>query len=269
MAELTLVAVQSCSEPEIINNLVWFSQQLAQLPTTRPMLVALPECFAAFGKSSDLPYRETDGQGPVQDWLAEQAQLHQIWLLAGSLSIWGEGGRHYAASLLYNPQGLRQARYDKRHLFDVDIADNTGCYRESDTTLSGENLVVATVAGFKVGLSICYDLRFPEHFRAMAAQGLDVILVPAAFTALTGEAHWQPLLQARAIENQCYVLAANQSGHHLNGRHTWGHSMILDPWGQVTSVLDEQLGMIHHTISNARLTEVRAAIPALNHRRPF
>ena len=264
--QLTLVAIQSCSGVAPEPNLVWFTQQLKQLPSQRPMLVVLPECFAAFGAEQGSTYQEEDGAGLVQDWLAEQAKRHGIWLLGGSLAIQGVKQKYHAASLLYGPSGQRAARYDKRHLFDVDLADTTGSYRESDVTLPGQEIQVVEVEGFQVGLCICYDLRFPEHFRAMAKQGLDLILVPAAFTALTGKAHWQPLLQARAIENQCYVVAANQASHHENGRDTWGHSMILDPWGQVTGVLELQLGMIHHQMTKARLQEVRAAIPALKHR---
>lgn len=266
MDKLNLVAIQSCSGTSVQGNLTWFTEQLKSLPQERPLLVVLPECFAAFGSEDGRGHWERAGEGEVQHWLSEQSKLHGIWLLGGSMAIRGESGKSYAASLLYGPQGQCIARYDKRHLFDVDIPDSTGCYRESDHTLPGQNLTVVNLEGFQVGLSVCYDLRFPEHFRAMAELGLDLILVPAAFTAVTGKAHWQPLLQARAIENQCYLVAANQAGQHLNGRETWGHSMILDPWGQVTSTMEQQLGMIHHQMSRARLNEVRAAIPALNHR---
>lgn len=265
--KLTLVAIQCCSGYSPEQNLAWFESQLAELPASRPMLVALPECFAAFGSEQGSAYQEVEHQGLVQSWLSAQAKRHGIWLLGGSLAIQGPGNKYYAASLLYGPEGERVTRYNKRHLFDVDIADTTGSYRESDFTLPGEAIQIVEVAGFRVGLCVCYDLRFPEHFRTMAERGLDLILVPAAFTALTGAAHWLPLLQARAIENQCYLLAANQAGHHENGRETWGHSMILDPWGQVTGALELQLGMIHHNMTRARLNEVRAAIPALNHRR--
>lgn len=266
---LTLVAIQSCSGFSPEQNLSWFEAQLARLPASRPMLVLLPECFAAFGSETGGAYREVDGKGPVQAWLAQQAQRWNIWLVGGSLALCEQAGatKYFAACLVYGPNGQRIARYNKRHLFDVDIADSTGSYRESNFTSAGDSVQVVEIAGFQVGLSICYDLRFPEHFRAMAALGLDLILLPAAFTALTGAAHWQPLLQARAIENQCYLLAANQAGRHDNGRQTWGHSMIIDPWGEVTSALEQQLGMIHQLISKARLHEVRAAIPALQHRR--
>ncbi len=266
-SSLNVVVIQCCSGYEVADNLHGLAQQLTQLPQTRPLLVVLPECFAAFGSEKSEPYRETVGDGQVQSWLAEQASQHGIWLLGGSLPLCHPSGKHVAASLLFNPKGVLQARYDKRHLFDVDIADQTGAYRESDTTYPGEQVVVTDVAGFRVGLAICYDLRFPEHFRAMASLGLDLILLPAAFTYLTGEAHWLPLLQARAIENQCYLAAANQAGHHPNGRHTWGHSLIIDPWGQVTGQLEWQLGMMSHQLSRSRLDEVRAAIPALQHRR--
>ncbi|MCM2678600.1 carbon-nitrogen hydrolase family protein [Echinimonas agarilytica] len=262
--QLDVVAIQSCSGFSIEHNLAWYESQFEQLPRIRPLVVVMPECFAVFGAPTGQPYREQSGKGHVQDWLAKMAKLHELWLIGGSLPIAEDDKKHYQACLVYGPSGMQAARYDKRHLFDVNISDSTGSYRESDTTYPGQSSVTVTIEGFKVGLSICYDLRFPEHFRGLNA---DVLVVPAAFTAITGEAHWQPLLQARAIENQCYVVAANQSGTHENGRETWGHSMILDPWGQVSGQLDTQLGMIHQTLSKARLAQVRASIPALSHKR--
>lgn len=265
---LTVAAIQMCSGPEPTTNLTWLTEQLKQLPSSRPMLVVLPECFAAFGSEQGQPYGENDGFGLVQDWLAAKASELEIWLLGGSLGLKvTDSDKITASSLLYGPDGKRQARYDKRHLFDVDVADNVGSYRESSYTKPGEQVVVIEVAGFKLGLSICYDLRFPEHFRAMADLGVDLIVVPAAFTAVTGKAHWQPLLQARAIENQCFVVAAGQSGQHLNGRSTHGHSMIIDPWGTITSDGGQQLGIIVDSISKQRLNDVQQAIPALRHRR--
>ncbi|MBW8189457.1 carbon-nitrogen hydrolase family protein [Neiella marina] len=267
---LTIAAIQMCSCPDPSQNIEWLTKQLDQLPSERPLLVVLPECFAAFGSEQGRPYREDDGDGLVQNWLATMAQQHQIWLLAGSLGLSvAASDKITASSLLYGPSGQRQARYDKRHLFDVDVADNIGSYRESDYTHAGDAIVVTDVAGYKLGLSICYDLRFPEHFRAMADLGVDLIAVPAAFTAVTGKAHWQPLLQARAIENQCYLVAAGQSGQHLNGRATHGHSMIIDPWGVITSDGGQQLGIIVDSISKQRLNDVQQAIPALRHRRKF
>lgn len=265
---LSVVAIQMCSSPEPADNLSWLNEQLTQLPIDRPMLVVVPECFAAFGSEQGQPYGETEGSGLVQDWLGTKAREHDIWLLAGSLGLKvADSSKITASSLLYGPDGKCQARYDKRHLFDVDVADNVGSYRESCYTKAGEEIVVIDVAGFKLGLSICYDLRFPEHFRAMADLGVDLIAVPAAFTAVTGKAHWQPLLQARAIENQCYVVAAGQSGQHANGRSTHGHSMIIDPWGTITSDGGQQLGIIVDSISKQRLNDVQQAIPALRHRR--
>ncbi|MBD1389877.1 carbon-nitrogen hydrolase family protein [Neiella sp. HB171785] len=268
MSELTVAAIQMCSKPEPADNLQWLEWLFASLPTQRPLLVVLPECFAAFGREDGRPYGEQFGDGRVQQWLSQQAAQYQIWLLAGSLGITTSTEHKItASSLLFAPDGSLRARYDKRHLFDVDVADNVGSYRESSYTEAGQQLVVVDVEGFQLGLSVCYDLRFPEHFRAMLDQGLDLIAVPAAFTAVTGKAHWQPLLQARAIENQCYVIAAGQSGQHLNGRETHGHSMVIDPWGQVTSDSGKQLGIIVDSISRQRLNDVRQAIPALNHRR--
>ncbi|GGA83023.1 amidohydrolase [Neiella marina] len=268
MSELTVAAVQMCSTPEPADNMQWLEWLFASLPAARPLLVVLPECFAAFGSEDGSPYGEQLGDGRVQDWLGKQALAHNIWLLAGSLGIRTDAGdKITASSLLFAPNGQRTTRYDKRHLFDVDVADNVGSYRESSYTEPGQQIVVVDIEGFNIGLSICYDLRFPEHFRAMAEQGLDLIAVPAAFTAVTGKAHWQPLLQARAIENQCYVVAAGQCGQHPNGRETHGHSMVIDPWGQVTSDSGKQLGIIVDSISRQRLNDVRQAIPALKHRR--
>jgi nitrilase len=193
----------------------------------------------------------------------------KLWIVAGTvpLAVPGDADRVYAACLVYDAQGRRAARYDKIHLFDVEVPGGER-YRESATIARGaiEPVVVQTPIG-KLGLSVCYDLRFPELYRALAAQGAEVLCVPAAFTARTGPPHWEPLLRARAIENQCFVIAPGQHGSHAGGRTTHGHSLIVDPWGEILAQQADGDGVIAAALAQERLQQVRASFPALTHRR--
>ncbi|TKB51221.1 carbon-nitrogen hydrolase family protein [Ferrimonas sediminicola] len=265
---MQLYALQCRSGADPADNLRWLRRQLAPLAEVAgDKLVVLPECVVAFDgpKGQWQSLAEPMGQGPLQRGLAELAELSRCTLVAGTLPILAPDGRAYAATLVFGAQGQCLARYDKVHLFDVTVGDNTGHYRESDTTCPGERLQVVDTPMGRVGLAVCYDLRFPELFRELVARGADIIAVPAAFTRVTGAAHWAPLLQARAIENQVYLVAAGQVGTHDNGRETWGHSMILDPWGEVLANAGDGEGLIHAPFDRQRIQEVRQAMPCLNH----
>ena len=266
---MNLVAIQPNSGVQWELNRQQIVEQLATLPDERPCLVVLPENFACLGATADYQaVAETLGDGPIQLQLAAWARENEIWLVAGSLPtrVTGETRLH-TSSLVYGPDGSLQGHYHKLHLFDVDVADGHGHYRESASFVPGEQWCVIDTPFGGLGLSICYDVRFPELYRQLRAAGASVLLVPAAFTHVTGEAHWLPLLRARAIENQCYVVAANQCGQHGAGRRTWGHSVIIDPWGQVLAEAQENVGLIQAELNPQFLKQIRHDMPVLNHAR--
>ena len=210
--------------------------------------------------------READGDGPVQSFLADTARRHGIWLVGGSLPLIagapGAGGKAFNSCLVYNPQGERVARYDKIHLFGFEKGGER--YNESAMVAAGSQPAVCSTPFGRVGLSICYDIRFPELYRALGV--VDLLVIPAAFTETTGRAHWEILLRARAIENQCYVLASAQGGRHENGRETHGNSLMIDPWGEILGRLPKGSGIVVGELDHARIAEVRASLPALTHR---
>ena len=266
---MKLVAIQLNGGAHWEHNRQQIVQQLAALPEGRPCLVLLPENFACLGTTADYQaVAEPIGDGPIQHQLAAWARQWNIWLVAGPLPtrVAGESRLH-TSSLVYGPDGRLQGHYHKLHLFDVDVADGHGHYRESASFLPGERWCVVDSPFGGLGLSICYDVRFPELYRQLRAAGASVLLVPAAFTYVTGQAHWLPLLRARAIENQCYVVAANQCGQHGAGRHTWGHSVIIDPWGQLLAEAEHQVGLIQAELDPKFLTQIRHDMPVLNHAR--
>jgi len=228
-------------------------------------LVVLPEYFGILGaRATDkLAVRETDGDGTQQAFLARLARAHRIWLVGGTVPVaTADPARVRSSCLVYGPDGARVARYDKIHLFAFSHGDEN--YDEARTIERGSAPVAIELPCGRVGLSVCYDLRFPELYRSLGV--LSLILVPSAFTATTGAAHWHLLLRARAVENQCYVLAAAQGGAHPNGRRTYGHSVLIDPWGKVVAEKEEGAGIVVGDIDPARIAEVRAQLPALLHR---
>jgi nitrilase len=265
-------AIQMASSPNVSSNLLAVDRLIAEAAKAGAKLVALPENFALMGEheTDKLKIKEADGSGPIQNFLASAAKKHGVWIVGGTIPIAGiHDNKVRAASLLYNNQGERVGRYDKVHLFDVIVPGTNEVYRESDSIEPGaESQVFETPFG-KLGIAVCYDLRFPEIFRKMAKQAVDILVVPSAFTAETGAAHWEVLLRARAVENLCYVIAPNQGGFHLNGRKTFGHSMIIDPWGVVLDCYKTGSGFVLADIDKDRLEKVRGAFPVLNHRRFF
>ncbi|MCX8145866.1 MAG: carbon-nitrogen hydrolase family protein [Azovibrio sp.] len=261
-----LAGVQMVSGPQVADNLAAATRLVAEAVAQGAGCVLLPEYFPIIGASdaARLAARESFGQGPVQDWLAATASRHGIWLVAGSIPLMAaRPDKMYNASLVFDPTGRCVARYDKIHLFGFD--DGREAYDEAASIEAGATPVALDTPFGRIGLSICYDLRFPELYRALG--GLDLILLPAAFTETTGRAHWEILLRARAIENQCYVLAAGQGGQHANGRRTYGHSMIVDPWGEVLDVKAHGPGVVLAELDHARLAAVRRQLPALQHRK--
>lgn len=264
-----VAAVQMVSKPSIEANLRDAAVLIEQAVADGARLVALPEYFCLMGRDSDkVTAREADGQGPIQEFLAATAARHRIWLVGGTVPLVApQPDRVKNSVLVYGPDGQRVARYDKIHLFAFTKGQES--YDEARTIAPGTELRSFDLAPddgprIKVGLSVCYDLRFPELYRALGAP--DLILVPAAFTATTGRAHWLTLLRARAIENLCYVLAPAQGGKHENGRATFGRSVLFDPWGETLAQHDEGPGVVAGDVDLARIAELRASLPALSHR---
>lgn len=261
-----IAALQMVSGPNVPENLATAGRLVEEAVAQGAQLLVLPEYFPVIGAADTerVRVREPFGRGPVQDWLAQTAAKHGIWLIAGSIPLEAEAADKMRNSgLAFDPSGKCVARYDKIHLFGFQKGEER--YDEAAFIEAGDRPVVIETPFGRVAMSICYDLRFPELYRALAP--VDLILVPAAFTETTGRAHWEILLRARAIENQCYVLAVGQGGIHPNGRMTHGNSMIVDPWGEI---LDRKLkgpGVVIADLDHARIAEIRESLPALAHRR--
>jgi predicted amidohydrolase len=261
-----VAAVQMVSTPEVEHNLATARRLVGEAAARGASLVTLPEYWPIMGMSDTdkVRHAEAEGAGPIQDCMAALAREHGIWLIGGTLPLKSaESGKVLNTTLVYDPQGASIGRYDKIHLFGFN--KGTESYDEARTIVPGEAVGSFEAPFGRVGLSVCYDLRFPELYRAMGECAL--IVVPAAFTHTTGRAHWEVLLRARAIENQCYVLASAQGGTHANGRRTFGHSMLVDPWGEVKDVLREGEGVVSGELDPAFLASVRESLPALRHRK--
>jgi nitrilase len=266
MSKTTVAAVQMVSSPNVDENLETARRLLAEAADKGAKLVTLPEYWPIMGMSDTdkVGHAEQPGHGPIQDFMAAQAREHGFWLIGGTLPLASDdAGRVLNTTLVFDPEGKPVSRYDKIHLFG--FTKGTETYDEARTIVPGEAVGSFEAPFGKVGLSVCYDLRFPELYRAMGEVAL--IVVPAAFTHTTGMAHWEVLLRARAIENQCYVLASAQGGTHRNGRRTFGHSMLISPWGEVSSQLAEGEGGVCGDIDTAFLADVRQSLPALKHRK--
>jgi nitrilase len=265
-----VAAIQMASGPNVHANLIEARKLIGEAAAAGAKLVVLPENFGFMGEkdSDQLAHREVDGKGLLQSFLRDIAKEFGIWLVGGTVPLVAKDeNRVRAACLVYDDQGQRVAHYDKVHLFDVHLIETDEYYTESDTIEPGEDVVVIDTPFGKLGIAVCYDLRFPEIFRAMLNKGVEILVLPAAFTAVTGRAHWDILLRARAIENVAYVIAAGQGGYHLNGRETYGHSMIIDPWGVVQDELERGAGFASCLIDLDYQQRVRRDFPVINHRR--
>ncbi|MEO6363607.1 MAG: carbon-nitrogen hydrolase family protein [Caldimonas sp.] len=267
---MKIAAVQMVSTPDVTRNLDAAAALVARAAGEGAELVVLPEYFCVLGRSDrdKLALAEAPGSGPIQSRLAQAARTHGIWLVGGTLpmTIAGTTERVTNTNLVFSPAGEQVARYDKMHLFRYDNGREK--YDEGRTLNPGSEVVSFAAGSWRVGLSVCYDLRFPELYRTLMQPPCDLLCVPSAFTHPTGAAHWEVLLRARAIENQCYVIAAAQGGLHENGRRTFGHSLIVDPWGEVVALRrDDGEGVVLAELDAVRIASVRAQLPALAHRR--
>jgi predicted amidohydrolase len=261
-----VAALQMVSAPELGANLDAAGRLIAEAAASGARLAALPENFYCIGRheSDKVALAEPDGRGPIQEFLARSAREHRIWLVGGTAPIaTADRSRIRSACLVFDDSGRRVARYDKMHLFRFSSGDER--YDETRTLEAGERPVSVESPFGRLALSVCYDVRFPELYRSLGES--DLIFVPSAFTFPTGTAHWQTLLRTRAIENQAYVIAPAQGGRHASDRRTYGHTMIVDPWGDVLAMRDEGEGVVLAEIDPARLAEVRAALPANANRR--
>ena len=268
---MRIAALQVVSSTDLEHNLQRADALLDEAARRGADLAVLPEYFCVMEQpgTSKTRFAEAPGNGLVQQMLAAAAARHRMWVVGGSLPLQcPEPDRVYNSTMAFGPDGTLVARYDKMHLFAFE--QGTERYAEGDTIAPGSAPAAFDAQGMRIGLSICYDLRFPELYRALSTPApCDAFLVPAAFTYTTGEKHWEVLLRARAIENLAYVVASAQGGRHANGRRTWGHSMIVDPWGDVLALLAEGEGVITADIEAERIAARRASLPALGHRRVF
>ena len=266
MPSSRFAALQMVSTPEVMSNLESADRLIAAAAAAGARLVALPENFYLIGRheADKVRVREPEGEGPIQGFLAAAARRHRVWIVGGTAPIsCADPGRIRSACLVFDDSGRRVARYDKMHLFRFEAGDER--YDESRTLEGGERAVAVQSPFGRLALSVCYDVRFPELYRELG--DFDAMFVPSAFTVPTGAAHWETLLRARAIENQAYVIAPAQGGLHASGRRTYGHSMIVDPWGQVLAVRPEGEGVLLAEIDTERVQEVRASLPAVANRR--
>ncbi|MGY4492458.1 carbon-nitrogen hydrolase family protein [Pseudomonas sp. TE3610] len=271
---MTVAVIQMVSQSDVLANLASARRLLEQAAAGGAKLAVLPENFSALGRrdSADIGRNEALGRGPILPWLKQAARDLNLWIVAGTLPLPPRGqpdAKVRACSLLVDARGEEVARYDKLHLFDVDVADSRGRYRESDDYAHGQEVVVADTPVGRLGLTVCYDLRFPELYSELRKAGAELITAPSAFTAVTGAAHWEVLIRARAIETQCYVLAAAQGGTHPGPRETYGHAAIVDPWGRIVAEQDQGEAVLLAERDSSEQASIRARMPVSSHRRFF
>lgn len=267
-----VAAIQMASGPNISANLLEAEKLVAEAAEAGAGLVVLPENFAFMGKEDRelLTVKEPEGEGPLQDFLTQLAKRYSVWVVGGTIPIAAaDSDKVRSASLVFNSDGEQVGRYDKIHLFDVQLLETDETYVESKTIDPGNRVLVVDSPYGKLGVAICYDLRFPELFRTMLDKGMQILAVPAAFTAFTGKAHWEPMVRTRAIENLSYVITAAQGGFHVSGRETYGHSMIVDPWGSILDVLPRGSGFVISELDLNHLCNTRRTFPSLSHRQIY
>jgi nitrilase len=268
--KVKVAALQMVSTADLKANLDTAEALIRRAAEQKARLAVLPENFTIISadETAKLRHREPFGSGPLQDFLAGNARYNGIWVMGGTIPLESDDPeRVYNSCLLYDADGACVARYDKIHLFDVKVGGGNESYNESKTMVPGDQVVVAETPFGNIGMSICYDLRFPELYRRLSDQQAVILTVPSAFTETTGRKHWELLLRARAVENLCYIIAPNQGGEHAAGRRTWGHSMIIDPWGEVLGELDTGPGVVCAELDLGRQRDLRESFPALNHAR--
>ncbi len=263
-----IACIQLTSGVDLPANIVKIESMVENAARGGAQFVATPENSFLMNSNEANKIFYKENEHPAISASANMALKHKIWLLIGSVAVDGGNNKSYNRSLLFNPDGEIVARYDKIHLFDVEVGDGQ-TYRESARIIAGDRAVVAETLYGKIGMSVCYDLRFPQLYRALAKAGAMILTIPSAFTEVTGEAHWHVLLRARAIENSCFVVAPAQTGTHAGGRKTYGHSLIVDPWGRVLADAGSEEGVIFADIDLNEVSSVRAKLPSLQHDREF
>lgn len=261
-----VAVLQMTSTPVIQDNLQVLDKFFYKAREEGAVLLVLPENFAFMGKAETDKYAiaEAFGHGEIQQTVSQLAKKYGLWVIAGTQFLKGSNHRARASSLVYDNKGACVARYDKIHLFDVRVSAHEA-HQESLTIERGCDIVVVETPVGRIGLSVCYDLRFPELYHLLVNKGAEIMVVPSAFTEITGKAHWEVLLRARAIENLCYILAPNQGGTHTNGRKTYGHSMIIDPWGKILSERDNGVGLVIADIDLSHMHQLRQQFPCNDH----
>jgi nitrilase len=267
-----VAAIQMASGPNVSANLLEVEKLVAEAAEAGAALVVLPENFAFMGKEDKelLAIKENDGEGPLQEFLSQVSKRYGVWIVGGTIPLAANDSEKVrSVSLVFNSEGERVARYDKIHLFDVQLVETDETYIESKTIEPGEQVVVIDTPFGRLGVAVCYDLRFPELFRNMLDKGMELLAVPAAFTAFTGKAHWEPIVRTRAIENLAYVITAAQGGFHLSGRETYGHSMIVDPWGTILALLPRGTGFVISELDLNYLSNTRRTFPSPSHRQIY
>lgn len=264
-----MAAVQMNSGADVTVNLREAGRLMAQAAVQGAQLIVLPENFALMARTDAERVRagEVDGSGQIQDFLADKARSLRTWIVGGTVPVVAGDDKVYARCPVYDAEGRRVAYYDKLHLFDVSVNAAGESYHESARMCAGDRAVLVDTPFGKLGLAVCYDLRFPELFRVLAAQGATLFAVPSAFTHSTGRVHWELLNRARAVENLAYVIAAAQTGRHANGRETWGHSLIVEPWGEVLAERAAEPGVVMASVDSETQHRLRQRFPALTHRR--
>lgn len=263
-----MACIQLTSGPDLLDNITKVEMLVARAAMQGAQLITTPENTFLMEESGKNKVFYTQNEHPAVKASAEMARKNKAWLLIGSVAVAGENNKNYNRSLLFDPQGEIVAQYDKIHLFDVEVGDGQ-TYRESAKIIAGDKAVIAETPWGKLGMTICYDLRFPQLYRALAKFGAGIITVPAAFTQVTGEAHWHVLLRARAIETGCFIIAPAQTGTHAGNRKTYGHSLIVDPWGKVLADGSTDEGVIIADLDLAEVAKTRAKLPSLTHDREF
>ncbi|WP_018693890.1 carbon-nitrogen hydrolase family protein [Algicola sagamiensis] len=270
MSQIHVYALQMTSGPDLEANFTTVERLLSGMAVAPRSFVVLPECFSYFGgkEQTNLQLMASLEESVIAKRLSAIAKTHQIWLVGGTIPIQfsKHDTRFSATSLLFDPEGECKAHYEKIHLFDVQVDDGTGSYRESETTSPGQRIVTASIYDeWCLGMSVCYDVRFPGLYQSLRKQGANILSVPSAFTHVTGKAHWETLIRARAIETQSFVIAANQTGKHSNGRETYGHSLIVSPWGEILAQADERPQVIEAKLDFDIVQNVRQKMPILAH----
>ncbi len=265
-----IAAIQMATSPNVSANLLEAERLIAEAAESGAGLVVLPENFAFMGEHDrDMcTLAEAQGDGPLQEFLSQMASRYGVWIVGGTIPMRAKvASKVRAACIVFNSAGQQVAHYDKIHLFDVDLLEADEHYQESATIEAGERAVVVDSPFGRLGVAVCYDLRFPELFRRLLELGVEVFVIPSAFTAITGKAHWQTLVRARAIENLAFVVAAAQGGYHVNGRETHGHSMIVDPWGTILAQVPRGTGSVSCVLDRDYQDTIRRSFPTIKHRR--